>query len=80
MFHVQCCTQGIELTLEFGAIVSSDFGGISENLEHFFFYCISHRLAGFVLDEGQHAKFAETADSTEHVYFTGGVAQTNNQV
>lgn len=64
VFDFKCSAQSVKLTLEFGAIVCPDFGGVPKELEDFFFNCIRHCLAAFVCDESQHAKFTKTANGT----------------
>jgi hypothetical protein len=78
VFDLQGCAEGLKLAVEFCTIVGSDFCGVPENLKDLFFDCVSNCLAALVCKQGQHTKFAETADGTQHVYFAITVAKIDD--
>ena len=69
VFNVVGSAQHVEFPFEFGPIVRPDCSRPSEAGEDLFLEGGGYGVAGFILDKGKDAKFAETANGGQEVVF-----------
>ena len=74
MFNIVGGAKGIEGSSEFGTIVCANATRVTKKLENLFANSIGDGGTTLIIDKGENAELAETANSTEDVHGIGTIA------
>ena len=80
MLDLEGEAKGLELALEFSAIICTYLSRVAKHLEHLLTQSIRNRRTALVVNQGQDAKLAETADRAEDVSLAVFVAEVDDEV
>jgi hypothetical protein len=72
--------KGLELALEFCAIICTYLSRVAKHLEHLLTQSIRYRRTALVVNQGQDAELAETTDCAEDVSLAVFVAEVDDEV
>jgi hypothetical protein len=72
--------KGLELALEFCAIICTYLSRVAKHLEHLLTQSIRYRRTALVVNQGEDAEFAEATDGAEDVSLAVFVAEVDDEV